>query len=185
MEEKKYGVCPECGAPCEVIEGSYKEELHDVHYVEHKYSPAGAVWVKGEYDRLYEQVKGGKRTVCYVDYNWSVSTLVEPVRDICTIKPGQMELSSRGHCYGSSRDWVALEGLSEKEAFIKMCEDSKVEWLCEGTAAGREGDLRAEIDRRNKLLEDGLKLQCRLNMPGISEQEQERAWATFKLKNSL
>lgn len=52
MEEKKYGKCPECGAPCEITEGSYKEEMHDVHYVEHKYKPQqGAVWVKAS-DRL-------------------------------------------------------------------------------------------------------------------------------------
>jgi hypothetical protein len=45
--EKKNGICPECGAPCEVIEGTYKEEIHDVHYIEHKFNPpTGAVWVK-------------------------------------------------------------------------------------------------------------------------------------------
>lgn len=42
-----------------------------------------------------------------------------------------------------------------------------------------------EIDRRNKLLEDDLKRQCRLNMPGISEQDQESAWQAFKTKHNL
>lgn len=65
MEEKKYGTCPECGAPCEVIEGSYKEEIHDVHYVEHKYMPQpGAPWVKAS-DRLPEW----KRRVKWRDGN--------------------------------------------------------------------------------------------------------------------
>jgi hypothetical protein len=36
--------CPECGAPCKIIEKTYQEEIHDVHYVEHQYAPQqGAV----------------------------------------------------------------------------------------------------------------------------------------------
>lgn len=36
--------CPECGAPCIIIEKTYQEEIHDVHYVEHQYIPQqGAV----------------------------------------------------------------------------------------------------------------------------------------------
>jgi hypothetical protein len=39
--------CPECGAPCKIIEKTYQEEIHDVHYVEHQYAPQqGPVWVK-------------------------------------------------------------------------------------------------------------------------------------------
>lgn len=31
--------CPNCGAPCRIIEKTYKEEIHDVHYVEYEYAP--------------------------------------------------------------------------------------------------------------------------------------------------
>ena len=43
----------------------------------------------------------------------------------------------------------------------------------------------AEIERRNKIIEQNLKLGMRLNMPGISEQEQEATWQHFKNRNNL
>lgn len=52
-------------------------------------------------------------------------------------------------------------------------------------ATAENEKAQAEIDRRNKLLKDDLKRQCRLNMPGISEQDQEAAWQAFKAKHNL
>lgn len=49
-------------------------------------------------------------------------------------------------------------------------------------AAREEG---AEIKRRTKIIEDMLKRDMRLNMPGISEAEQERTWQDFKKTNKL
>lgn len=90
-------------------------------------APSGLRWIKGEYERLYEQVKSGKRTVCYADYNFSAE--IKP-RDICTIRPRpegqQLELVSRGHGYGSTLD--ASSG-TEIERFIQMCLEVNVEWL--------------------------------------------------------
>lgn len=57
-----------------------------------------------------------------------------------------------------------------------------VEWLDESPAAGRED---AEIKRRTKIIEDMLKRDMRLNMPGISDVEQERTWQDFKKTNNL
>lgn len=57
--------------------------------------------------------------------------------------------------------------------------------LDEQPAAGREEELKAEIERRTKLLEDDLKRDCRLNMPGISEQEQEATWQAYKKRHNL
>ena len=91
-------------------------------------------WVKGEYERLYAQVKGGKRTVCYVDYRWNPDD--EPMRDICTIKPTSkdMELSSRGHGYNAIWNPAYDDKSTEVEKFIKMCQFSNVEWLDESAS---------------------------------------------------
>jgi hypothetical protein len=60
-----------------------------------------------------------------------------------------------------------------------------LEWLDESTPAGMEEELKAEIERRTKLLEDDLKRDCRLNMPSISEQEQEATWQAYKKRHNL
>lgn len=59
--KEEIGKCPECGAPCKLIDRAYQEEIHDVHYTEHVYQPSaeaergkGAVWVKAS-DRLPEK----------------------------------------------------------------------------------------------------------------------------------
>ncbi len=88
-----------------------------------------ATWLTGQYDRLYDQVKSGKRTVCYVDYNvWGTENVY---RDICTIRAETMEFSSRGHGYGTAK---YMSG-AEKELFIQLCESIHVEWLDESGAA--------------------------------------------------
>lgn len=37
--KEEVGKCPECGAPCKLINRTYQEEIHDVHYTEHVYQP--------------------------------------------------------------------------------------------------------------------------------------------------
>lgn len=215
---------------------------------------SGCIWRKDSYDRLYDQVKGGKRTVCYLDYNFP-NDPTPPVRDVCSIR-ADLEFRARGIGYGGAN--CLLEGEDERAFFLKECERLNVEWLDEsgvtmqhgavwvkaseinieyrktyyaqwpsgtvikstgwfqesdgtffwnengyvpilknerhmllildesGTpAAGSEENLKAEIERRNKLLEDDLKRQCRLNAPGISEQMQEAAWQDFKKRHKL
>jgi hypothetical protein len=42
-----------------------------------------------------------------------------------------------------------------------------------------------KLEKAKKLLEENLKLQMRLNMPGISIQEQEARWQDYKKRNNL
>lgn len=84
----------------------------------------GLRWVQGEYEKLYQQVKSGKRSVCYVDYQFSGEIIA---RDICTIRnDDRMELGARGIGYGSI--WHNASS-SQLEEFIKVCESLNVEWL--------------------------------------------------------
>lgn len=86
-------------------------------------SEGGLQWAKGRYDELYRQVKSGIETPCLVDYRWDENTVC---RDICRIKPHNLELSSRGHCYGSI---FMRPGRSEEQEFISMCKSANVEWI--------------------------------------------------------
>lgn len=71
-------------------------------------------------------------------------------------------------------------------AQVDMLYAIEIEWLDETGQSQQPGrEVNAEIDRRNKLLEDDLKRQCRLNMPGISEAEQENVWQAYKGKHRL
>jgi hypothetical protein len=102
-----------------------------------------AVWVKGDYDQLYEQVGKGIRSVCYVDYKWTDGSIC---RDVCTIKPNNyLSLSSRGICYCSADQWPELSG---KEAFIKMCEFANVEWLDETGSQRQAGPGWVKASKR-------------------------------------
>lgn len=102
------------------------DDYYKVENIQPPQNPAGPVWVKGEYRRLYAQVKGGKRSVCYVDYDWHDGAVIH--RDIATIKPEQMEISVRGTCYASM--WFD-KTIPEIDRFVKMCEHCNVEWLDE------------------------------------------------------
>jgi hypothetical protein len=85
-----------------------------------------ATWTTGHYDRLYDQVKSGKRTVCYV--------ISGECWDICTVDPEELEFGARGISYGRPRPYIVHQGMSEKEAFIRLCEERNVEWLDESGA---------------------------------------------------
>lgn len=98
--------------------------------------PAGAVWVKGEYDRLYDQLKADVncRIVCYIDYNTRTKNpdgSPYVLRDICSIWGENMEFGSRGIGYGSVR---FMPG-DYKENFIELCKQMNVEWLDESSTA--------------------------------------------------
>jgi hypothetical protein len=70
--------------------------------------------------------------------------------------------------------------------FGKVYTPEELEWLNEAGQSQQPGrEESTEIERRNKLLEDDLKRQCRLNMPGISEAEQENVWQAYKEKHRL
>lgn len=93
---------------------------------------SGAWWVRGEYDRLYEQLKANpeSRIVCYVDYDgFSRRNGTPPCRDISTVRGKQMEFTARGIGYGGAESWLGEE--DKKEAFLKDCVRLNVEWLDE------------------------------------------------------
>ena len=117
--------------------------------------PAGAVWVKGDYDQLYEQLKADpeKRIACYVDYDYWISDIRYTCRDICSIDGEMMEFQSRGHGYGSVR---FMPG-DEKENFIGLCTEMNVEWLYEsGTASNKDAIDPEELwDKHSECIDDG------------------------------
>jgi hypothetical protein len=93
---------------------------------------AGAGWVTGQYDRLYEQLRAEptKRIACFVDYNWYRENPAKIARDICTIRGETMEFVSRGIGYGGADIWIGEE--NEKKEFLEECERLHVQWLDEG-----------------------------------------------------
>lgn len=126
------------------VADDYFQEQLDEAVKDEKGEQPGAVWVRGDYDRLYDQVKSGKRTVCYVDY--AARGVDRVYRDICSIHPDGMEFVARGIGYGSVK---YLEG-DEKANFIGLCKIKNVEWLYESrTAAGREEDAVALLSWLN------------------------------------
>lgn len=97
------------------------------------YSPQGAVWLTGQYDRLYDQLKAEpkKQIVCWVDYTWRWGNEVaETVRDICSVRGDVMGFNARGIGYGGAEGWVGDE--KEKAEFLEECERLHVRWLDEG-----------------------------------------------------
>ena len=103
----------------------------------------GAVWLTGQYDRLYEQLKADpkKRIACFVDYSGFGSKSIH--RDICTIRGERLEFVSRGHGYGGA-DCLLL-GEDEKTVFLAECERLHVQWLDE--SAGEKEDW-ISVDER-------------------------------------
>lgn len=89
----------------------------------------GAVWLTGQYDRLYDQLKAepGKQIVCFVDYTRDIGGKFHHWRDICTIRGETMEFLSRGRGYGMVRN---MKG-DEKTNLISLCEEMQVQWLDE------------------------------------------------------
>lgn len=53
------------------------------------------------------------------------------------------------------------------------------------TATAQLAAKDAEIERLKKLIEDDLKRQVRLNVPGASEQRQQAAWENYKITHNL
>lgn len=110
---------------------AWKEEQKEVPATQ-----KGAIWITGQYDRLYDQLKAEpeRRIVCYVDYKWrwrnDDKTDSEGVyRDICTIRGERMEFSSRGNGYGGAD--LMLGWYDEKIYFLQECEKLHVQWLDE------------------------------------------------------
>lgn len=138
-----------------VADDHFNKSLKEALKDEQEAQP-GAVWVKAS-ERL-PAIEG--RIIC--------KRLGEPIVAFCQrFKDGSYRITN-----GRMQVWVGWK---------------EFEWLDESGAAAESEieQLKAEIERRNKIMEDDLKLHCRLNMPGISDQEQECAWAMFKLKNNL
>jgi hypothetical protein len=124
-------------------------------------NPQQAVWVKGEYDRLYDQLKAlpEKRIVAFID-----NTAFKNVqRDITTIRGETMEFVSRGHGYGGVQ---YMQG-DEKNNFIGLCEHFNVEWL-------------DEFSNYSALKEKAAKMEATLKKfikaPNIYERSELLAW---------
>ncbi len=100
----------------------------------------GAVWVRGEYDRLYEQLKANpeRKIVCWVNYTWRMKNEQgETLRDICSIMGRVMGFNARGVGYGGSELWIGRD--DERNVFIEECERLNVEWLDE---EGEKGEVK-------------------------------------------
>lgn len=90
------------------------------------------VWVKDEYERLFEQLKAEpeRKIVCWVNYQWRVTgEKGDILRDICSIMGKVMGFNARGIGYGGTETMNGLEG--EKQEFLEECERLNVEWLDE------------------------------------------------------
>jgi hypothetical protein len=101
----------------------------DLEYLDEsglQFTQGDAVWVKGDYERLYHQIKSGKRTVCFIDYTPFGQD--KTFRDICTIRAETMEFTSRGHGYGGGK---YQDAVYEKKEFLEECKKLNVEWLDE------------------------------------------------------
>lgn len=141
----------------------------------------GAVWILGQYDRLYEQVQSGTRTVCYVDYNsWGTETVF---RDICTIKAETMEFSSRGHGYGTAK---YMSG-NEKKLFIELCESIKVTWLDESPTAAGDGKFPWGPDEYPNLSDatNEQKTEVLIGLVQVAAKEIMRMFYAFGLKTHI
>lgn len=95
-------------------------------------SGQGAIWVKGDYDRLYDQLKAEseRKIVCWVNYEWRYKNKVgEILRDICAIMGKVMGFNARGIGYGGVEIWIGTE--DEKKYFLEECKRLDVEWLDE------------------------------------------------------
>lgn len=91
-----------------------------------------AIWITGQYDRLYDQLKGEpeRKIICWVNYTWRYQDGREEIlRDICTIKGTRMEFSSRGCGYGGVDIFIGSP--DESKYFLEECERLKVQWLDE------------------------------------------------------
>lgn len=100
------------------------------------YLDVGCRWVKGDYEKLYEQIEQGKRIVAYVDYDWNRNGK-DIVRDITTIRNHNWGFQARGTGYS------LFTGKPTIEEFIESCETLNVEWLCENTDT-KDHDLEQE-----------------------------------------
>jgi hypothetical protein len=167
--KEEVGKCPECGAPCKLIDRTYQEEIHDVHYTEHVYQPPaeagrgkGPVWVRAsEYKTDKPIFRPYRRKSVHEGVDYDYGEIFIELQD-----DGQLYLdvdNENNYTSQSHERWNDYDILDESG----------------------ENNLHREISRRNKLLEDDLKRQCRLNMPGISEVEQDQAWQDYKLKHQL
>lgn len=118
------------------VQDSHDRPLNAIHAIELALQSAsappaaGTVWVKGEYERLYAQVKGGKRSVCFVDY--SLPKHDKTFRDVAAIEPKTLEIGVRGQGYS---DMSYDEGAPEIKRFVNMCLCLNVEWLDESAPA--------------------------------------------------
>lgn len=107
------------------------EEIAELFQKEAQH-PVSAEWVKGNYDRLYDQLKAdvNRRIVCFVDYDgFSRRDGSAPCRDVCTVRGDRMEFLARGIGYGGAESW--LDETDKRVAFLKDCVRLNVEWLDE------------------------------------------------------
>lgn len=91
---------------------------------------SGAVWLTGQYDRLYEQLKAEpeRKIVCWVDYDWGRNGSPEYLcRDICSIMGKVMGFNARGIGYGGTELLIGDE--NEKAEFLEECARLHVQWL--------------------------------------------------------
>lgn len=113
-----------------------------------------STWVKGEYEKLYNQAKAGKRIPCYVDYD-AFRDGSPKYRDICSVghNPTRLEFSARGIEYSA----YIKPGKNELKEFLAECERLNVEWLDESPASPAGDGWNHGMDEAPK---DGTPIQA-------------------------
>lgn len=115
------------------LEAENKLLIHELE--ELRKAQPGPRWVKGDYERLYDQLKANpeKKVACFVDYYWDRDKTKGPLRDICAVRGNTLEFNARGIGYGGAPSW--FDEVDKKEAFLDECVRLNVEWLDEQPAA--------------------------------------------------
>lgn len=134
-----------------------QSEMSDIIDIVHKFHQApGAVWVKGEYSRLYDQLKADpeKQVPCFVDYFWDRDKKKPPLRDVCSVRGETLEFIARGICYGGASSWLSEE--DKKNDFLDDCERMNVQWLDE-SGTGIQG-LKDKIQDYENTLNEIIKM---------------------------
>jgi hypothetical protein len=135
--------------------------------------PTGAVWVKGEYERLYDRLKAGvERPIpCFVNYNWDRKDKTKIMRDICTVRTDFMDFSARGIGYGGASHVIPE---SEREEFLEECERLSVEWLDEsGESPTAAGDGKEAIEFADWINRQGLEAR-------YSDDGKSKCWFDYR-----
>jgi len=160
---------------------------HPSHIYEHA-NRSELDWLTEQPDRVTELVKAGALIAAEVDrlnkYTESASTI--QAEDVL-YKFTQIETSNGGDAFRSDDVLAAMQSYCQPlEQEVEKLKQQAVEGLnLYNNQTATIVRLQQEVERLKGLIEDDLKRQVRLNMPGTSEHEQEKAWQAYKRQHNL